>query len=219
MSAKKQRDKTRRRASKLAQQAWEAAEAGNFHLAIKVIRRAVELHPANPVLWHDQGTLLLRLDEEDEAARSFEAAILVAPHFAEAYASLAAMRARQGIAEQAVALQHEAVRCAPNVERHRDTLTAYEALVLGRTTDSLRSSRTRADPWGDQLPPPSDGLSELATRIAGLNWEELDGSLTRRGAAYVPGRRCCCDTRRAVSMRRIRIFAATCSSHCNSWSC
>jgi len=185
MSAKKQRDKNRRRASKLAQQAWNAAEAGNLHLAVKVLGRAAQLQPANPVLWHDLGTLLLRLDEEDEAARSFEAAIQVAPDFAEAYASLAAIRARQGIAEQAVTLQREAVRHAPNVPRHQDALAAYEALFIGWSTDARPSLETRADSRGDR-PPPDDGLSTLAASIEGLNWGELDASLTRRGVACVP---------------------------------
>ena len=102
MNARKQREKNRRRASRLAQQAWEAADDDNFDLAVKMIRRAVELNPANPVLWNDQGTLLLELNEDDKAAISFQAAIQAAPDFAEAYASLAAIRARQGKAEQAV---------------------------------------------------------------------------------------------------------------------
>ncbi len=131
MNAKKQREKNRRRASKLAEQAWEASDDDHFDLAAKIIRRAVELNPANPVLWHDQGTLLLQLNEEDQAAASFQAAISAAPDFAEAYASLAAIRARQGKVEQAVTLQREAVRHAPTSERLRNALAAYEALLAG----------------------------------------------------------------------------------------
>lgn len=84
MNAKKQREKNRRRASKLAEQAWEAADDENFELAAKMIRRAVELNPANPVLWHDQGALLLKLNEDDQAATAFRMAISTAPDFAEA---------------------------------------------------------------------------------------------------------------------------------------
>src|SRR5690348_16069277 len=131
MNAKKQRDKNRRRASKLAEQAWDAADDGSFDLAVKIIRRAVELNPANPVLWHDQGTLLLQLNDDEKAAQSFQAAIYLAPDFAEAYASLAAIQARQGNLEQAVTLQREAVRHAPDSDRNRSALAAYEALLTG----------------------------------------------------------------------------------------
>jgi Flp pilus assembly protein TadD len=61
MTAKKQRDKNRRRALQLAGQAWEAADADNLQLALKIIRRAVDANPSNPVLWHDQGTFFVRV--------------------------------------------------------------------------------------------------------------------------------------------------------------
>jgi uncharacterized protein HemY len=50
MNPKKQKVKDRRRARKLAEQAWEAAHAGNLDLAEKIIRRAVAAQPDNPVL-------------------------------------------------------------------------------------------------------------------------------------------------------------------------
>ena len=43
MNPKKQKEKDRRRARKLAEEAWEAANEGNFDLAEKIIRRAVGL--------------------------------------------------------------------------------------------------------------------------------------------------------------------------------
>src|SRR5262245_38560190 len=129
MNAKKQRDKSRRRAGKLAQQAWEAVDEGNFDLAVKIIRRAVECHPASPLLWNDQGTLPVQRDELDKAAASFETAIQLAPDLADAYGGLAAIRARQGNPDQAVTLQRQAARHAPQSQRHQDALAAYEALL------------------------------------------------------------------------------------------
>ena len=104
MNAKKQRDKFDD-----AQAAWPRRlgtrrRQNHFDLAVRIIRRAVELNPANPVLWHDQGTLLLELGQDEPAAHAFQAAIQLAPDFADAYASLAAIRARQGKMEQAAAL-------------------------------------------------------------------------------------------------------------------
>jgi Flp pilus assembly protein TadD len=58
MNPRKQREKDRRRARKLAEEAWEAVNADNLDLAEKIIRRAVAAQPDNPVLLMDQGTIL-----------------------------------------------------------------------------------------------------------------------------------------------------------------
>jgi hypothetical protein len=55
MHLKKQKEKDRRRARKLADRAWEAADAGNLDLPEKIVRRAVAAPVDNPVLWVDQG--------------------------------------------------------------------------------------------------------------------------------------------------------------------
>ena len=68
MNPKKQKEKQRRRARKLAEQAWEALHNENLDLAVKIIRRAVETQPDNPVLWNDQGVLLGLQEKNDEAA-------------------------------------------------------------------------------------------------------------------------------------------------------
>ncbi len=94
MNAKKNRTKNRRRARKLADQAWKAADDGNSDLAMKIIRRAVDLDPGNPALWHDHGLLLRLSGDESSAAEFFQAAITLAPSFADAYAQLAEIRRR-----------------------------------------------------------------------------------------------------------------------------
>ncbi len=57
MNPKKAKAKERRRARKLAEQAWEAANEQNLDLAEKIIRRAVTIQPENPALWNDQGLI------------------------------------------------------------------------------------------------------------------------------------------------------------------
>src|SRR5262249_4538773 len=109
VNPKKQKEKERRRARKLADEAWEAGHAGNLALAEKLSRRAVAAGPDNPVLWNDQGVLLGSRGKQDEAAKSFRTALRLAPTFAEAYAHLAALRLRQGFAREAVTLQTQAV--------------------------------------------------------------------------------------------------------------
>ncbi|MGE0605976.1 MAG: 2OG-Fe(II) oxygenase [Pirellulales bacterium] len=188
MNAKKQRDKNRRRAAKLAEQAWEAANDGNLDLAVKVIQRAVDAHPANPLLWHDRGELLRQSGQDQQAAACFQTAIQLAPDFADAYASLAAIYIRQGQAEPAVALQREAVRYAPHTERYQANLAAYEALAVGQSLadrsheSKPESSLTAGDnqeTWKRQFP-------ELVARIENLEWPEIEGQLTRHGWAQVP---------------------------------
>jgi hypothetical protein len=188
MNAKKQRDKIRRRANRMAQQAWDAAEGNHFDLAVRIIRRAVDLNPGNPALWHDQGTLLLELGQDEPAAQAFQAAIQLAPDFADAYASLAAIRARQGKMEQAVALEREAARHAPDSKRHKDALAGYEVLL----TDGCHASvHAVAEPPteegnGSVESPISDRWPELTARISHINWSEIDGQLSAHGVAHMP---------------------------------
>src|SRR5687767_8717577 len=83
MNPKKQKEKDRRRARKLADQAWEAANDNNLDLAEKIIRRAVAAQEDNPVLWNDQGVLLGLRHKNVEAAASFRTALSLAPTYAE----------------------------------------------------------------------------------------------------------------------------------------
>jgi len=129
MNPKKQKAKDRRRARKLAEQAWEADDAGNLDLAEKIVRRAVAAQMDNPVLWVDQGQILGLRGKEAESADAFRAAISLAPTFAEPYAHLAALRIRQGFSAEAVALQAQAVKHAPDDAAHAERLAAYQALA------------------------------------------------------------------------------------------
>src|SRR2546421_11136893 len=108
MNPKKTKEKERRRARKLAQEAWDAADAQNLDLAEKLIRRAVSTQPENPVLWNDQGMLLALKGREDEAEDAFRAAISLAPTYAEPYVRLAAVQAKQGYPREAVRLMEMA---------------------------------------------------------------------------------------------------------------
>jgi Flp pilus assembly protein TadD len=113
MNPKKQKAKDRRRARVLAEQAWEAANHGNLDLAEKIIRRAVSTQEDNPVLWNDQGVILGLGHKDNEAAKSFAAALSLAPTFADPYTHLATLRLRQGRVEEALGLQTQAVKYAP----------------------------------------------------------------------------------------------------------
>src|SRR5207248_11244538 len=98
-------------------------------LAEKIVRRAVAARVDNPVLWVDQGMILGLRGKEAESADAFRAAISLAPAFAEPYARLAALRLRQGFTAEAVALQTQAVRHAPDDAGNAERLSAYQALA------------------------------------------------------------------------------------------
>ncbi len=190
MNPKKQKEKDRRRARKLADEAWEAANADNLDLALKIIRRAVEAQPDNPVLWNDQGVLLTRQGNDMDAERCFRSALSLAPDYAEPYANLAAMRFRMGWLDEAVRLQTSAVQFAPDVPGHAERLEAYRA-VAGEGEAKVDSS-VRADPR-EPINPPShpaaEGptLAEWQERLNGLDWHALGKRLTRDGCLLLAG--------------------------------
>ena len=189
MNPKKQKVKDRRRARKLAEQAWEAAHEGNFDLAEKIIRRAVAAQPDNPLLWNDQGVLLGLRHKEADSEESFRAAVSLAPTFAEPYAHLAALRIRQGFADQAVALQTQAVKHDPRNAAYAELLEAYRSLTPGdaRAWTPPAEERTDAAPIPPMARPASKPCDDWPKRVAALDWRELDERLTRAGCVRIAG--------------------------------
>src|SRR5262245_11545008 len=177
MNPKKQKEKDRRRARKLAEEAWDAVNDGNLDLGEKIIRRAVTAQQDNPVLWLDQGVILGLRQKEAEAADAFRAAISLAPTFAEPYARLAALRLRQGFTAEAVALQTQAVRNAPDNAGYAERLSAYQALA-----DSERPPAVPQPAPSTFSPEP---LGEWPERLASLDWEQLGDRLTRDGCVVI----------------------------------
>jgi hypothetical protein len=183
MTAKKQKEKDRRRARKLADQAWEAANAGNLNLAVKMLRRAADTQPDNPVPWNDLVVLLLRAGDDREADRSFRAALSLAHDYAEPLAHLAALRVRQGRLDEAVLLQARALHHDPANPAYAERLEAYRALAGERPAATVPTSIT---------PPPvndMDGsaIAAVEGRLAALDWHALGQRLTREGGLLLAG--------------------------------
>lgn len=131
MSSKNQSRKAARRAKKGADRAWDAIEHGEIQLAIKIMRRAVGERPANPILWNDLGVMLEVVGQLDEAEQAMRNALVVAPDYAEGYASLAGVLVRLDRVGQAVQAQRRAVELEPASELYRGQLKSYEVLVRG----------------------------------------------------------------------------------------
>src|SRR5262245_23859073 len=174
MNPKKQKAKDRRRARKLAEQAWEAVDAGNLDPAEKIVRRAVAAQMDNPVLWVDQGLILGLRGKEAESADAFRAAISLAPTFADPYAHLAALRIRQGFSAEAVALQAQAVKHAPDDAGHAERLSAYQALADSERPTALTPVPSPANPGQGGI-----RLGEWPNRLSSYDWHRLADRLTR----------------------------------------
>jgi hypothetical protein len=186
MNLKKDKEKQRRRARKLAEEAWQAAEEGNLDLAEKIIRRAVVVQIENPVLWHDQGAILMMRGKHDDAEQSFRNALRLAPNYAEAYDRLAASLAKRGWSEQAVVLQTQAVTHAPNHAGYAERLRAYQALA------AVDERRLQAPLNAIPRPEPAPrGIHEMpivdwSARLAELDWSMISERLTREGCVLIP---------------------------------
>ncbi len=183
MNPKKQKVKDRRRARKLAEQAWEAVHADNLDLAEKSIRRAVEAQPDNPLLWNDQGVLLGLRHKDAEAVDAFRAALSLAPNFAEPYAHLADLRLRQGFAKEAALLQFQAVKHASDNGPYTEQLEAYRALAGEDPAQEL----TPATAGPRIVEPTEPSCADCPERLAALDWHPLGERLTREGCVLIAG--------------------------------
>jgi uncharacterized protein len=185
MNPKKLKDKDRRRARKLAEDAWDAVTDGNLDLAEKIIRRAVAAQQDNPVLWNDQGVILGLRQKEAESADAFRAAISLAPTFAEPYARLATLRVRQGFTAEAVALQTEAVRHAPDNAGYAEQLSAYRALADSERPPAVAPLAPPTPASDPAAAPGTDPVGDWPERLAVLDWERLGDRLTHDGCVVI----------------------------------
>ena len=191
MTAKKQKEKERPRARKMADEAWEAVEAGNLDLARKLSQRAVATQPDNPRLWNDRGRILLLSADDNEADRAFRYAIRLARDFAEPYHHLAALRARQDRLDDAVALEADALRLDPANSAYAAQFEAYRTSAERQRQETLRKlpwagTPDTAGPQPDDLPETDAVAAAWSERLRVLDWERLGERLTREGYVLLP---------------------------------
>ena len=181
MNPKKVKEKERRRARKLADEAWEAANNGDLQLAEKIIRRATATQPDNPVLWNDQGMILALARKDSEAEETFYAALSLAPDFAEAYYHLASLCLRRGWVEKSVRLAARAVELAPEMAAYRERLAEYE-----RMTGKEQSLDRAIEPAPlAESTLPITTVEDVTARLAELDWHQLGNRLMREGCVVI----------------------------------
>ena len=136
MDPKKKKRKADHRAQRHVRLAWEAVDEGNLDLAVKEIQRARDERAGNPVVLNDCGLILQMAGREHDAEMSFRDAILMAPTFADAYVSLAALLAARGRTIQASRYQRRAVELKPDIPYYRELLERYEEAAGGDSRSS-----------------------------------------------------------------------------------
>jgi uncharacterized protein len=138
------------------------------------------------VLWNDQGMLLTLRAKDIEAEESFRTAIALAPTYAEPFAHLAALRAKQGGLPNAISLMKHAVQHAPGNVQYAERLEAYRALVdCQRKPDQelLQGLMPVTAPITPHLP----GEGSWTSNAASLDWNDLGMELTQEGCIRIPG--------------------------------
>jgi hypothetical protein len=183
MTAKKQKQKDRRRARKLAEQAWEALNNDNLDLAVKIIRRATATQPENPVLWNDQGVILAHYSKYADAEASYRTALSLAPDFADPYANLATLRIGQSLVREAISLQEQAVNLAPRNATYAQRLEGYRSLAQEQ---KAIEQIERVPPCPQDAPPIRELDANWVKQLAMRDWETLDSRLTTEGCALLP---------------------------------
>lgn len=121
--------------------------------------------------------------KDDEAARSFVAALSLAPTFAEAYAHLATLRIRQGCIDEALGLQTQAVKYAPQSAAYAEQLQAYQALAGRQTSPMVTPDVAKVD----STEAPDEPSNDWPKRLETLDWHALANRLTRDGCAAIAG--------------------------------
>jgi hypothetical protein len=192
MTAKKQKEKERRRARKMADEAWQAVDAGNLDLARKLSQRAVTTQPDNPRLWNDRGRILLLSEDPHEADRAFRYAIRLARDFAEPYHHLAALRAREDRLDDAVALETDALRLDPDNAEYATRLEEYRTAADQQRQETLRhlpwaTTPEPVEPLPDDPPEAAEVAAAWSERLGALDWDGLSDHLTRDGYVELPG--------------------------------
>ena len=177
VNPKKLKEKDRRRARKLADEAWEAVNNKNLDLAEKIIRRAVAAQIDNPILWNDQGMILSLRGNEAEAAEAFRSALSLAPTFAEPFAHLATLRARQGFLREAIAMQAQAVKHAPDSALYAEQLEVYRSLADDSRPTTVGAPQPTSEPVS---------FGQWPEKLEILDWASLAERLTHQGCVPIP---------------------------------
>jgi len=98
MPSTKQRRRAKRHADKLVDEAIEAAESGELHLAEKLILRALSAGPANARFWLEHARISLQTGRTRRAERAVRRALELSPDYVEARELLREMSPEANVA-------------------------------------------------------------------------------------------------------------------------
>jgi hypothetical protein len=165
-------------------------DSGNLVLAEKIIRRATATQPDNARLWNDQGLILVLRGNRVEADRAFRYAIRVSRDFAQPYHHLASIRAAQDRLDDAVALEADAVKRAPQNAQYAEQLEVYRGQAERQRQETLArlpwTSAAEPAPSSVEDTPAIKAASEAwEPQLDALDWDGLYERLTRDGFVVI----------------------------------
>jgi len=141
---KKQKD--RQRGRKLADDAWEAADAGDLEVAERRMRSALKGHEDDPVLWNDLALVLWKRGLVKDAEKALRNAMLIRPGYEDALMNLAALLASRGFYRQALRIEEELAESgSPRREYHRKMAGEYQALAEKRSAEGISDPEEQSE--------------------------------------------------------------------------
>jgi len=128
--------KDRQRGRRLADDAWDAADAGDLEVAERRMRAALKGHEDDPVLWNDLALVLWKRGLVKDAEKAFRNAVLIRPCYEDALMNLAALLASRGFYRQALRIEEDlAASGSPRREYHVKMVEEYRALAERRSAE------------------------------------------------------------------------------------
>jgi Flp pilus assembly protein TadD len=142
----RKRKKERQLGRKEAGEAWVAAERQDLDEAERFMRRALEGHEDDCVLWNDLGVILWRREKLRESEKAFRNALLIRPEYEDAKMNLAALLSARGFYRQALRLEEELARGAPARREYHERRAAEcrEAIRRLEETEPQNGPQTQS---------------------------------------------------------------------------
>jgi Flp pilus assembly protein TadD len=117
------------------------------------MRKALEGHEGDPVLWNDLALILWQREKLREAEKAFESALVLEPLYEDAKMNLAALLAHRGFYRQALRLEEEILASkTPRRPFHAQRAAEYREAIARREAEA--PPEASASPQDPQDEPP-----------------------------------------------------------------
>jgi Flp pilus assembly protein TadD len=120
-------------------------ERSDLERAERLMRKTLESHEGDPVLWNDLALILWRREKWREAEKAFESALVLEPLYEDAKMNLASLLASRGFYRQALRLEEEILASkTPRRPFHEQKTAEYREAIA--RLDAQEPPETPAPP-------------------------------------------------------------------------